>query len=106
MLMPTVYQLVPGSLIARLWFNAIFPPKPIEMTMSTTTAAGVAVNYTAFKEDVQHTVIMFRVGILVAAFLAVRVQGHASMHLPPPRAWEVSDDIKNSCKGVVGRIST
>eukprot|EP00957_Ditylum_brightwellii_P119443 9112792-Ditylum_brightwellii.AAC.1 len=24
-LMPTVYQLVPGSLIARLWFNVIFP---------------------------------------------------------------------------------
>merc|ERR1711971_307538 len=26
---PTVYQLVPGSLIAKLWFNAIFPP-PLE----------------------------------------------------------------------------
>ena len=26
LLMPTVYQLVPGSLIAKLWFNAIFPP--------------------------------------------------------------------------------
>ena len=25
-LMPAVYQLVPGSLIARLWFSAIFPP--------------------------------------------------------------------------------
>lgn len=29
LLMPTVYQLVPGSLIAKLWFNAIFPP-PLE----------------------------------------------------------------------------
>lgn len=26
LLMPTVYQLVPGSLIARLWYNSIFPP--------------------------------------------------------------------------------
>jgi len=26
LLMPTLYQLVPGSLIARLWFNVIFPP--------------------------------------------------------------------------------
>lgn len=26
-LMPTVYQLVPGSVIARMWFNAIFPPE-------------------------------------------------------------------------------
>jgi len=25
LLMPTVYQLVPGSLIAKLWFNSIFP---------------------------------------------------------------------------------
>ena len=27
-LMPAVYQLVPGSVIARLWFGAIFPPPP------------------------------------------------------------------------------
>ena len=26
LLMPTVYQLVPGSMIAKLWFNALFPP--------------------------------------------------------------------------------
>merc|ERR1712127_561844 len=25
-LMPALYQLVPGSLIAKLWFNSIFPP--------------------------------------------------------------------------------
>ncbi len=24
--MPTVYQLVPGSMIAKLWFNSLFPP--------------------------------------------------------------------------------
>ena len=29
MLMPAVYQLVPGSMIAKLWFNSIFPP-PLE----------------------------------------------------------------------------
>jgi len=27
-LMPAVYQLVPGSIIARMWFNSIFPPLP------------------------------------------------------------------------------
>lgn len=27
-LMPAVYQLVPGSVIARLWFSSIFPPPP------------------------------------------------------------------------------
>lgn len=25
-LMPAVYQLVPGSMIAKLWFNTLFPP--------------------------------------------------------------------------------
>lgn len=29
LLMPAVYQLVPGSLIARLWYNAVFPPPSI-----------------------------------------------------------------------------
>ena len=28
-LMPAVYQLVPGSMIAKLWYNAVFPP-PLE----------------------------------------------------------------------------
>ena len=27
---PAVYQLVPGSLIARLWYNAVFPPPLIQ----------------------------------------------------------------------------
>ena len=26
MLMPAVYQLVPGSMIARMWFETIIPP--------------------------------------------------------------------------------
>ena len=30
-LMPAVYQLVPGSIIARLWFHSIFPPPPTTM---------------------------------------------------------------------------
>lgn len=34
-LMPAVYQLVPGSIIAKLWFNAIFPPVNVEILAST-----------------------------------------------------------------------
>jgi len=30
-LMPAVYQLVPGSIIARMWFNSIFPPLPFRL---------------------------------------------------------------------------
>merc|ERR1712183_201046 len=33
-LMPAVYQLVPGSIIAKLWFHSIFPP-PDDSTEST-----------------------------------------------------------------------
>lgn len=29
LLMPTVYQLVPGSLIAKMWYNSIFPPPEV-----------------------------------------------------------------------------
>ena len=39
LLMPAVYQLVPGSMIAKLWFNAIFPPPLIERTFSTEDGA-------------------------------------------------------------------
>lgn len=38
LLMPAVYQLVPGSLIAKLWYNVIFPPllekKPYNFTIN------------------------------------------------------------------------
>jgi hypothetical protein len=34
LLMPTVYQMVPGSVIARLWFNSIFPPADDEARLT------------------------------------------------------------------------
>lgn len=49
-LMPAVYQLVPGSIIANLWFNSIYPPPPedgqndvfsILMVVSTSLALGL-----------------------------------------------------------------
>lgn len=33
-LMPALYQMVPGSMIAKLWFNYIFPPPLIEVQQS------------------------------------------------------------------------
>ena len=50
LLMPTVYQLVPGSLIARLWFNAIFPPPLIEENQSL-NIEGIIYGYITFKPD-------------------------------------------------------
>jgi hypothetical protein len=50
-LMPALYQLVPGSLIAKLWFNYIFPPKVEEVTVPIEGAPGL--NYTIAEFDDQ-----------------------------------------------------
>jgi len=58
-LMPALYQLVPGSIIAKLWFNSIFPPLPEDdkyipgtdtvfsnlMVISTSLALGLIVGF-------------------------------------------------------------
>ena len=57
-LMPAVYQLVPGSVIARFWFAAIFPPSPEDedtassesvfsnlMVISTSLALGLIIGF-------------------------------------------------------------
>jgi len=53
-LMPAVYQLVPGSIIANLWFNSIYPPKisapendvfSILMVISTSLALGLLIGF-------------------------------------------------------------
>ncbi|CAE7202976.1 PLRG1 [Symbiodinium microadriaticum] len=41
MLMPAVYQLVPGSMIARMWFNTIIPPS--DTSVDDNTFAGLMV---------------------------------------------------------------
>lgn len=53
MLMPAVYQLVPGSIIAKLWFESIFPPLDDTgdnvfsalMVISTSLAVGLLVGF-------------------------------------------------------------
>eukprot|EP00546_Thalassionema_frauenfeldii_P010529 CAMPEP_0178916474 /NCGR_PEP_ID=MMETSP0786-20121207/12664_1 /TAXON_ID=186022 /ORGANISM="Thalassionema frauenfeldii, Strain CCMP 1798" /LENGTH=652 /DNA_ID=CAMNT_0020589823 /DNA_START=49 /DNA_END=2007 /DNA_ORIENTATION=+ len=53
-LMPAVYQLVPGSMIANLWFNSIFPPETespendvfsVLMVISTSLALGLLLGF-------------------------------------------------------------
>lgn len=48
--MPALYQLVPGSMIAKLWFNYIFPPKleRVEVPLGDT-----GLNYTRVEYDEQ-----------------------------------------------------
>ena len=55
-LMPALYQLVPGSIIAQLWFDSIFPPPAVEgmgtesvfgnlMVISTSLALGLIIGF-------------------------------------------------------------
>merc|ERR1712165_418410 len=55
-LMPALYQLVPGSIIAKLWFNSIFPPRSTDqngtesvfsnlMVISTSLALGLIIGF-------------------------------------------------------------
>ena len=56
-LMPALYQLVPGSIIAQLWFNSIFPPDANTdgsdavfsnlMVISTSLALGLIIGFTS-----------------------------------------------------------
>jgi hypothetical protein len=47
-LMPAVYQLVPGSLIARMWFTSIFPPP---LVTQQETIPGTDFTYTTYSLD-------------------------------------------------------
>lgn len=47
-LMPALYQMVPGSMIAKLWFNYIFPPPLIETTQEI---PGVNFELTTYQID-------------------------------------------------------
>ena len=49
-MMPALYQLVPGSMIAKLWFNYIFPPRLEEKQMEL---GNTGLNYTVVQYDEQ-----------------------------------------------------
>jgi hypothetical protein len=67
LLMPTVYQLVPGSLIAKLWFNAVFPP-PLESEMKAIDGSDLM--YSSVKPDQAESAV-FQSLMVVATSLAL-----------------------------------
>ena len=58
MLMPAVYQLVPGSMIANLWFNMIFPPVD-KYSIQSTNVFG----------DLMVTAMSLALGLIVGFFI-------------------------------------
>ena len=67
MLMPAVYQLVPGSMIARMWFNTIIPPSGPNAT-DDNTFAGLMV-----------TSISLALGLIVGEAIVEIVSGILSL---------------------------
>ena len=63
LLMPTVYQLVPGSMIAKLWFNALFPPK--------VEAEGSTANMTFLDPDYAENSNVFSNLLVISTSLAI-----------------------------------
>lgn len=74
-LMPAVYQLVPGSIIARLWFGSIFPTNPYAtgdedrgtesvfsnlMVISTSLALGLIIGFSIFKVAIYFVGLCFK----------------------------------------------
>lgn len=55
LLMPAVYQLVPGSVIARLWFDLIFPPPLIESENTIPFINGTNYTFSTFGVDESST---------------------------------------------------
>lgn len=58
--MPALYQLVPGSMIAKLWFNYIFPPPLIQDTVPLESAEALinltsAMNITVDEDQLSYT---------------------------------------------------
>lgn len=72
LLMPTVYQLVPGSLIARLWYNSIFPPPYLAETLTVTDVNGtdVGFSYVSWTPD-QAKESVFSALMVIATSLAL-----------------------------------
>ncbi|CAJ1945169.1 unnamed protein product [Cylindrotheca closterium] len=72
LLMPTVYQLVPGSLIARLWYNSIFPPPYVqeELQVVGTDGSDTGFSYISWTPD-QAQESVFSALMVIATSLAL-----------------------------------
>mmetsp|Transcript_41195 Transcript_41195/g.60989 ORF Transcript_41195/g.60989 Transcript_41195/m.60989 type:complete len:748 (-) Transcript_41195:196-2439(-) len=75
-LMPAVYQLVPGSMIAKLWFNSIYPPPLIENT-SEIEGTDPPLYYTTFEIDAANENIFSNLMIISTSLALGLIVGFA-----------------------------
>jgi len=75
LLMPAVYQLVPGSLIAKLWYNAVFPPPLIrsELTIEGTPYKYYDVSANPLADDVFYGLMVISTSLALGLLLGFAV---------------------------------
>merc|ERR1712232_1207221 len=87
-LMPTVYQMVPGGVIAKLWFNTIFPPPLLE---TQERIPGTEITVTHYKIDSVETDV-FGDLMAIAVSLALGLLGGFAL-------WDLLKKCFNACFG-------
>merc|ERR1712232_782822 len=87
-LMPTVYQMVPGGVIAKLWFNTIFPPPLLE---TPEIIPGTNITITRYSVDPVETDV-FGDLMAIAVSLALGLLGGFA-------TWEFLDTSFKKCFG-------
>jgi len=99
MLMPTVYQLVPGSIIAKLWFSVIFPPDLIE---TERLIEGTNYTYFTYTLDYANENIYANLMVVATSLALGLIVGFAFVqsveYLATAFAWWESDEMKEDRK--------
>eukprot|EP00566_Odontella_aurita_P008558 CAMPEP_0113579078 /NCGR_PEP_ID=MMETSP0015_2-20120614/29868_1 /TAXON_ID=2838 /ORGANISM="Odontella" /LENGTH=673 /DNA_ID=CAMNT_0000483017 /DNA_START=79 /DNA_END=2100 /DNA_ORIENTATION=- /assembly_acc=CAM_ASM_000160 len=95
MLMPTVYQLVPGSVIAKLWFNTIFPPEIKEVER---TIVGTNYTYTTIEKDTLQDSVFSNLMVIATSLALGLIIGFAVVqsynNIFTTLAWWETDEVK------------
>lgn len=78
MLMPAVYQLVPGSMIAKLWFNSIFPPPLITKEQEI---GGTDLTYTTYELDTANDNVFSNLMVISCSLALGLIVGFAFVQL-------------------------
>lgn len=98
-LMPALYQLVPGSLIAKLWFNSIFPPQTINHKYIN-NLEGFAEN--SVDESVLGNLMVISTSLalgLIIGFACVQILTYIYLRIVDPKMTEANKLILERMKG-------
>jgi hypothetical protein len=84
LLMPAVYQLVPGAMVARLWFNSLFPPQVTEEITDITAMVNntiTATNITTQTMDANANNVFSNLMVISTSLAVGLILGFSLLHL-------------------------